>query len=435
MRILVYPFGTEIAFEIYRSLCHVKNITLYGGTSDNNNHGFYVYDNVIADLPFISDSSTREDVESFARQIEKYDFDFIYPAMDGCVTKFAEFRGVFSATVIASEFSVAEITRSKSKTYSVLKDCIRIPVSYKDLNEIPSYPVFVKPDVGQGSAGAKKISSEKELEEALMENPGLLVLEYLPGEEYTVDCFTNSDGELIFACCRKRLRMKNGISVSCDLFHDDKITEIAEKINERIRNKGGWFFQLKKDASGEYVLLEVASRIAGTSGFTRCMGANLPLLTLYTFQGQCIKEIPVIGHKKLHIDRALYNAYKTDIEFDSVYVDWDDTIVVNGHLNMQLIAFLYSCIDSGKPVYLLTRHDNQRLGNLNALLAQYHLSSLFTEILHIGVEQKKSDYIRKSNCIFIDDSYGERMAVRESLGIPVFDPSMIEALVPFNHIL
>ena len=55
MKVLVYPFGTEIAFEIYRSLSKVKNIELWGGTSDYNNHGLYVYDNVIGDLQFISD--------------------------------------------------------------------------------------------------------------------------------------------------------------------------------------------------------------------------------------------------------------------------------------------------------------------------------------------------------------------------------------------
>ena len=435
MKVLVYPFGTEIAFEIYRSLSKVKNIELWGGTSDYNNHGLYVYDNVIGDLQFISDTSPRDDVEHFAKQIESYNFDFIYPAMDGCLAKFAEFRDVFSGKVIAPDFGVAETTRSKSKTYSLLKDCIKVPVCYDDINKISEYPVFVKPDVGQGSVGAKKINNKEELENVLKTNNGLLVLEYLPDEEYTVDCFTNSDGELIFSCCRKRIRMRNGISVSCDLFHDEKIDEIAKKINKRIKNIGGWFFQLKKNHAGEYVLLEVASRIAGTSGFTRCIGANLPLLTLYTFQGQCIKEIPLIGYNELHIDRALYNTYKSDLDFDSVYVDYDDTLVINGHLNIQIIAFLYSCIDEGKPVYLLSRHDDEKFGKLDNLLEKYHLKTLFDEIIHIGLSERKSTYIKSNKAIFIDDSYGERMSVYNAKKIPVYDPSMIEALLPFNHIL
>ena len=107
-------------------------------------------------MQFISDTSSREDVEHFTKQIESYNFDFIYPAMDGCVAKFAEFREVFPEKVIAPDFSVAETTRSKSKTYSLLKDCIKVPVSYDDINKIYEYHVFVKPDVGQGSVSAKK---------------------------------------------------------------------------------------------------------------------------------------------------------------------------------------------------------------------------------------------------------------------------------------
>ena len=435
MKVFVYPFGTEIAFEIYRSLSKVKNIELFGGTSDDNNHGFYVYDNIITDLQFISDSSSKEEVKIFANQIEKYNFDFIYPAMDGCVTKFAEYRDVFSAEVIAPDFPVAEVTRSKSKTYDLLKDVVKIPFVYKNLSEVKTFPVFVKPDIGQGSVGAKKINDAEELEKALSLNPKLLILEYLPDEEYTVDCFSNINGELIFNCCRRRIRMKNGISMSCDLFQDTKIDEIAKKISTKIKNVGGWFFQLKKNVTGDYVLLEVASRIAGTSGFTRCIGVNLPLLTIYSFQGQCIQEIPLVGYKKLHIDRALYNTYKSDLIFDSVYVDYDDTIVINGKLNIQLISFLFSCIDVGKPIYLLSRHDDEKLGNLDDLLHQYHIESLFTEVIHIGLEEKKSDYIKSDKAIFIDDSYGERISVKKATGIFVFDPSMIEALIPFNHIL
>ena len=47
----------------------------------------------------------------------------------------------------------------------------------------------------------------------------------------------------------------------------------------------------------------------------------------------------------------------------------------------------------------------------------------------------KSTYIKSNKAIFIDDSYGERMAVHATKNIPVLDPSMVEALLPFNHIL
>lgn len=433
MKILVYPFGTEIAFEVYHALCHVKNIELWGGASDFNNHGSFVFENIVAELPFISDCSTEDDVRAFEDKIAPHHFDMIYPAMDGVIYKFAQFRSLFKENVIVPDFETARITRSKAQTYTLLKDSVLIPRQYARACDVESYPVFVKPDVGQGSVGARKVDSKEELARCISQNGDLLILEYLPGEEFTVDCFTNSRGELVSVSPRKRLRMKNGISVACEAICDSKIDTIAAKINAKIHNRGGWFFQLKKRASGEYILLEVSSRIGGTSAFTRALGINLPLLTVETFSGKYIDSVPLVGHKNLRIDRALSNSYKTDLRFDSVYTDFDDTLIVNGHLNVQLVAFLYDCIDKNKKVYLLTRHDDKKLGKLSDCMKRYHLSGLFDEVIHIGQNEQKTSYIKNQDSIYIDDSYGERLSVKNALGIPVLDPSMVEPLICTIH--
>lgn len=429
MKILVYPYSTEIAFEIYHALFYVKNVILFGGASDYNNHGLFVFKNIVFDLPFISDDSTEEDIRAFEKKISSYNFDIIYPAMDGVIYKFAQFRNLFKENVIVPDFETASITRSKAKTYQVLKDCVPLPVQYKTIEEVQSYPVFVKPEVGQGSVGAKKIDAKEELQTALEKSKDLLVLEYLPGEEYTVDCFTNCKGELVSVSPRKRLRMKNGISMACESVEEPKINEIAQNINRKINNKGGWFFQLKKRENGELVLLEVSSRIGGTSAFTRALGVNLPLLTVSTYCNQYIDSVPLIGHKNLKIDRALGNSYKTDLSFDAVYTDYDDTLVINGHLNLQLVTLLYKCIDEGKSCYLLTRHDDEKYGELEKLLQRYRLQTIFKEIIHLKPTQEKYLFISEKKSIFIDDSYGERKSVHKALGIPVFDPSMIESLL------
>lgn len=429
MKILIYPFSTEIAFEIYHSLEYVKNIELYGGADNLKNHGSFVFKNIVPDLPFISDDSSEDDIKAFEEKIKPYDFDIIYPAMDGVIYKFAQYRILFRENVIVPAFETVSITRSKAKTYAALEDVVQLPEMYKSADDVTEYPVFVKPDVGQGSVGAKKINSKEELDVAFLNSNGLLILEYLPGEEYTVDCFTNNKGELESVSPRKRLRMKNGISMACIAVEDAQINEIAAKINEKIHNKGGWFFQLKKNTTGDYVLLEVSSRVGGTSAFTRALGVNLPLLTVNTYCGQYIDSVPLIGHKNLRIDRALANSYKTDLTFDAVYTDYDDTLVVNGHLNIQLVSFLYNCVDKNLPVYLLSRHDDEKLGKLEELLERYHITSLFSKVLHIGLSEKKADYINHKNALFIDDSYGERKSVKDSLGITVVDPSMLEGFL------
>lgn len=113
----------------------------------------------------------------------------------------------------------------------------------------------------------------------------MLMLEYLPGKEYTVDCFTDRHGNLRVCSARDRGRIANGISVNTKLIHKQEFSEIAHIINDVLKLRGAWFYQVKENAVGELVLLEVAPRIAGTSAITSVNGANLIELALYDRMG------------------------------------------------------------------------------------------------------------------------------------------------------
>jgi hypothetical protein len=199
---------------------------------------------------------------------------------------------------------------------------------------------------------------------------------------------------------------------------------MAEIINLKLRQKGGWFFQAKRNKEGQLVLLEVASRIAGTSAFTRSKGINLPLLTLYLFAGQNIENV-VENNYEVIIDRALYNSYSTNLHYNTVYIDYDDTIVFQEKINCSIISFLYQCINNKISIILLTKHN----GDIKKELKKYRLSKLFDEIIHLGENEYKYKHINSKNSIFIDDSFGERELVYKHCKIPVFDTNMIEFLL------
>ena len=52
------------------------------------------------------------------------------------------------------------------------------------------YPLFLKPDDGQGAKGVCLVSNRTELLNVLNSNKNLVICENLPGDEFTVDCFT-----------------------------------------------------------------------------------------------------------------------------------------------------------------------------------------------------------------------------------------------------
>ena len=126
------------------------------------------------------------------------------------------------------------------------------------------------------------------------------------------------------------------------------------------------------------------------------------------------------------LDRAFISRFATDVEYDSIFVDFDDTLVCKGKVNPFLVAFLYQSQGKGKRIYLLTRNRNasHRLA-LNSL-SPY----LFTRIIYVDKEENKADYV-EGKAIFIDDSFRERKSVSDK-GIPVYDLDAVESLFDWS---
>ena len=427
-KILVFPCGSEIALEIYRSVKNSIHFDLIGASSVED-HGKFVFDQYIGGLPFITEPSFIDAVKKIV-EVEK--IDAIYPAMDAVIEILKKNEGVLHCKVVASDAETTRICLSKSRTYEILKGVVKTPTMFtvehlrknQDL-----FPVFAKPDVGYGSRGAKKLNSMVDMESHLKQYPSCIMLEYLPGKEYTVDCFTDRMGNLMVVCPRERCRIMNGISVNTKPVNDnlDVFEVFAEKINSVIKFRGAWFFQVKLDNDGCLTLLEVASRFGGSSSLFRAQGVNFALMSLFD-----AFDVPVAilrNTYNVEMDRALDNIYKIDVKYSEVFVDFDDCIYLDRkNVNDSLIAFLFRCINNKIKVTLLSRHDDAKLGKLDNLLDELRIRSLFDRIIHLDPSQKKIDFIDNIDSIFIDDSFAERKAVSEKLKIPVFSLDMVEAL-------
>lgn len=415
--VLVFPCGSEIGLEVYRALKFSKDFHLVGGSSVSD-HGEFVYEDYVEDIPFIDDDCFIDKLNGI---IKKYNIDMIIPAHDSVVLKLAQNSDMVMATIVSSNLYACEICRSKKKTYELFDGILPVPRVYKSIDEVDEYPVFLKPDVGQGAKGTKKVNNYEELKFYMEHSDDdLLILEYLPNEEYTIDCFTDFNGNLLYCEGRKRNRISNGISVSSIAVSNEQFLTFAKKINDKLHMNGAWFFQLKERANGEFGLLEIAPRIAGTMEFQRAFGVNLPLLSLYN-----ALKIPVSICKndyEVRMDRALSTTFKIMYQYDCVYIDLDDTLIVDGKVNYEIIAFLYKCINEGKKVVLVTRHSVNPLDTLE----KYHIYNFFDQIIHLDNNSDKADFIQEKS-VFIDDSHAERSKVFVKK-IPVFDVNMVDVL-------
>src|SRR4030067_1320385 len=287
-----------------------------------------------------------------------------------------------------------------------------------------SFPIFLKPDAGQGTKGTYKANTIKEYEFYFKKDPTLLALEYLPGKEYTVDCFTDKNGTLLFAAGRERTRIYNGIRVNSKPVTDARFQEIAEIINKTLSFQGVWFYQVKERSNGELVLMEIAPRIAGTMALFRADGVNFIQLSLFDRMGIGISILR--NNLDIEIDRALFSRFLIKNDYTCIYIDFDDTIIVNNSVNTNIMKFLYQSRNIRKKIVLLSKHKH----DIKESLKKFAISELlFDEIIVLNENDKKCDCIANMNSVFIDDSFAERKQVFDKLHIPVFALDAVESLL------
>ena len=273
------------------------------------------------------------------------------------------------------------------------------------------WPVVCKPDFGQGSKGVAICKDRMQLNSALEEMDDPVVVEYLPGDEITVDCFTDRSRKLVWIGPRTRENVKAGICMrSGKIQITDDVTGIAEDINNNLTLRGPWFFQLKKDASDKWKLLEISCRMAGTMVAQRAWGINLALMAIQDYMGRDLVTIPNT-HVKL-IERSIVTKYNFEYEFEIVFIDFDDTIIIDGYVVPVASAFIFEMIKLNKALILITRHEHDIYKTLDDIGLS---KNIFSKIIHLKNEDSKSDHITKRS-IFIDNHFVERYEVHKKLG-------------------
>lgn len=423
MNVLVFPCGSEIGLEVNNALKYDKHINLFG-LSSVPCHGKFVFRNYIEGISFITKPSFMDELNKI---IDDNHIDVLIPAYDDVILYLSENREKLHCRLVTSNKETCRISRSKGQTYEKLGKSGFIPQTFQ-LEEITEQdlPLFAKPDIGQGSQGAFKITKMSDLDRIRNAEEKYIISELLDGKEYSVDCFTDSEGKLLACSMRGRNRIKNGISVNTSVVElSDEVRQIAETINKEIRFDGVWFFQVKLDKENHFKLLEIAPRVAGSMSLSRVRGFNYILNSVYQTMGYKVKGIPHLL-ASAEEDRALSNVYRLDLEYDTVYVDLDDTIIVDNKVNSEIMAFLYQCLNKNIRIIVISRHRGDEV----EYLKQFHIDvSMFDEIIHLDDPKLKSDCIKYDNSIFIDDAFRERYDVSLRKNIPVFDLDCISALM------
>jgi carbamoylphosphate synthase large subunit len=426
IKVAVFPCGSEVGLEINRSLRYARHFTLIGLNSMAD-HGRMVFDHYYGDLPSFKEPGF---IAELTRIVRKEGIRFLIPAMDEVAAVLKRSEAELGCEVVCASTEVMEVLISKSATYQRLSGIVPVPKRYHGYEEILAHlPVFSKPDVGYGSRNVALIEREEQLKKRWAEREGLLFLEYLPGEEYTVDCFSDPEHKVLYTGPRTRRRIRMGISVNTLPASIDGVEEMAQKISGALKLQGTWFFQLKRNVDGALVLLEVASRLAGSMALNRLKGVNFVLLELFQRLGYPI-SIELNTLHPVELERAFDCKLLTTHLYDTVYVDFDDCLVIRGQLNTVLLRFLFQQVNAGKKIILITKHD----GDLPQKLRALRIAELFDQIIHIKQGEDKYRHMKEGGAIFIDDSHIERLHAATNRHVIAVAPDIIDALIDYRKL-
>lgn len=175
-------------------------------------------------------------------------------------------------TVIGSSYELCEMALDKMQMYNWLLErgynCAKSYVDkdefYHDLEEgAISFPVFVKPVRGSASIAISKVEDKDTLEMLWAHSDGLMIQEFLRGQEIGADCYIDMiSGELVSVFTKKKLLMRAGETDKAVSFKDEKLFSLIEKFVKEC----GWRGQIDIDIfdiDGEYYISEVNPRFGG----------------------------------------------------------------------------------------------------------------------------------------------------------------------------
>lgn len=269
--ILVYPCESDTGLELLRSLRFCPQFVLHGCSIGSDRGGIF-YDNHLGSLPDLDSSDFLSELTAIIRE---YRIDFVFPASDDAMFHMSAWAddGLLDSEVMAPAPDMCRVCRSHAATFAFFSGKLAVPRQFR-LEELgdADFPVFIK--VNDGSTDGLVAVDLLQARDILRLSPFASIFEYLPGTEYTIDCFTDGAGSLLFFSGRERRLVVNNRNIEARLAVNPIFRKFADTINVEMRLQGAWHFLLKEDRYNKLRLLEVRSRLGYGSGLQRAQGGQ-----------------------------------------------------------------------------------------------------------------------------------------------------------------
>lgn len=231
-------------------------------------------------------------IPAVRRLIAEHGIDIVLPNVDEELLVFARNRTALGATVVVSDPDTIECCNDKLLTMERLSAVCPCPRGGE------RFPCVLKPRISRGSKGVYVAgdSGEFALSMQLLERQGytradVLVQEYLPGVEYTVDALCDGAGRLVVAVPRERLKTRGGISEAGRTVRHQGIIDSVAAITAALPFFGPINVQFREDSAGCPRLMEINPRCSGGLPIACAAGADIVNLAVQVVNGAALPDV------------------------------------------------------------------------------------------------------------------------------------------------
>jgi len=322
--------------EMIRNNEDYRRFTIYG-TSPNKDALYLQY----CDYAYIEpDISGDQYIEFCLDFCQKYQIDIFIPRKENVLIakRLADFEALGVKVLVCPDAELMEKVDNKAAAYQtflegppifslpdyyVVNNVADFKKSYKLLKD-KGHEVCFKPVIGEGANGFRIIKEQIDSIKQLLNHgtgrripynyaceilsqeeifPDLMVLEYLEGREYSIDCIASH--EKLYAAIP---RMKGDGRVR-ELVESMELIEMARKFH--LAYKLPYIFNIQvKYSKGVPKLLEINPRMSGGMHFSCLSGINFPYLAIKILLGEKVGPLkPQFGIRASHLEKEMVLNY------------------------------------------------------------------------------------------------------------------------------
>jgi carbamoyl-phosphate synthase large subunit len=307
LRVLVTGAGGPAAIAAMKSLGADPSVELLAADMDPWAAGLYLVPAPARTL--IPAGSDPDFASRLLTRCQALGVAVVLPTVDAELRPLAQARPLFAAAGIDLLLAPAQALDVILDKLALAQRCagvVRVPATELFGPAVDparlTYPVIVKPRTGSGSRGVITVGSAAELA-TLRRSSALIVQEFLPGEEYSIDVLADASGRVIASVPRLRARVDSGVSVGGRTVRDEELSSFGRAVAEATGITYVANVQCKRDAAGRPALLEVNPRMPGTLGLTIASGVDMPRLALAALRGEPLPA--TIGFRERAVVRFL----------------------------------------------------------------------------------------------------------------------------------